>query len=68
MKKWELIKVLLEIFLCIALVVVVIISLYGFMNAELIVDKIHYGFILTFALIFICDGNNKNNNGKLVAN
>lgn len=69
MKKWKLIKALWKIFLWIALLIIAIISVHGFFHAELIVDKIHHGFILTFVLFFLCDGNNQNNNnGNLATN
>lgn len=61
MKKWRFIKSVFESFAVICVSIIAFKSLFEFFNAELIVDKIHYGFILTFAMIYLCS-NDKGGN------
>lgn len=58
MKKY---KKIIELLFMLILLIVATISLIRYFNAELIVDKIHYGFLLMGILIYLCSNNNNNN-------
>lgn len=64
--KRRLLKALCKIFLLALVMIAFIVSINGFFSAELVVDKIHHGFILTFLFILLyCDGNNKRGGGNV---
>ncbi len=67
MRKWELFKNVFNLLFVVWMFSIVVVSIIEFFTAELIVDKIHYGFIITFILIFFCGGNNQNNNNRNLA-
>lgn len=62
MKKWKIIKLFANLLFDLAIAIATIVSLVEYIRAELIVDKVHYGFILLSALIYFTSNKNKGNN------
>lgn len=62
MKKWDMIKLFANLLFDLAIAIATIVSLVEYIRAELIVDKVHYGFILLAALIYFTSNKNKGDN------
>lgn len=62
MKKWDIIKLFANLLFDLAIAIATIVSLVEYIMAELIVDKVHYGFILLAALIYFTSNKNKGDN------
>lgn len=62
MKKWKIVKWLANFVFELSIIIATIVSLVEYTRAELIVDKVHYGFILLAALIYFTSNKNKGNN------
>ena len=62
MKKWKIVKWLANFVFELSIIIATIVSLVEYMRAELIVDKVHYGFVLLAALIYFTSNKNKGDN------
>lgn len=62
MKKWKIVKLLANFVFELAIIIATIVSFVEYIRAELIVDKVHYGFILLAALIYFTSNKNKGDN------